>query len=80
VKKFGAFFVRRASYLIICMKLGQGELSLFSFLVRCIAPLVCNMMYVWEEKKKKYSANCLLAISDGHALIFFGCYFCKDIQ
>jgi hypothetical protein len=30
--------------------------------------------------RKKNSANCLLTISDGHALTFFGCYFCKDIQ
>jgi len=61
VKKFGAFcwlsvaiymHIIRASYLIICMKLGHGELSLISFLVRCIAPLICNMMYVCEEKKR----------------------------
>jgi hypothetical protein len=45
----------RASYLISCMKLEHGELSLFTFLVLSgsIAPsVVCNLMYVWDRKKE----------------------------
>jgi hypothetical protein len=52
----------RASYLISCMKLGHGDLSLFTFffwgifspfLSGSIAPsVVCNLMYVWDGKKE----------------------------